>query len=117
MNIIFGKEQFETMSGKYTLLELDTFQIGTDSEPITAYCAVENISPEDLLQIDELKIKHADMIKHYQARQWDQCQHILEELHGKWNGELDSFYQEIDFRTHKFTEEDPGANWSYIIVK
>lgn len=117
MNIIFGKEQVETMLDKYTILELDTFQIGSDSEPLTAYCAVETVSPDDLLQIDELKIKHADMIKYYQSQQWNQCQHTLTELQGKWNGELDSFYQEIDSRIRKFLKQDPGPGWSHVIVK
>jgi len=117
MNIIFGKEQRDLMSDKYTVLELDTFQIGNTPEPITAYCAVENISMDQLAEIPELKIKHADMIKSYQDRQWKECQQLLSQLVGQWNGELDSFYQELDSRLTGFIQQDPGPSWSPVIVK
>jgi Mlc titration factor MtfA (ptsG expression regulator) len=117
MNIIFGKEQFELMADKYTMLELDSFLIGSSAEPVTAYCAVENISIDQLAEISELKTKHAAMIEHYRARQWQTCQQLLSQLLGQWNEELDSFYQELDSRLTQFIQQDPGPDWSPIIVK
>lgn len=117
MNIIFGKEQHELMADKYIVLELDSFLIGSSTEPVTAYCAVENISMDQLAQIPELKIKHADMIDHYQNRRWQECQQLLSQLIGQWNGELDSFYQELDSRLTGFIQQEPNSDWSPVIVK
>jgi hypothetical protein len=117
MNIIFGKEQADSMMEKYTVLELDIFQIGNTLETVTAYCAVENIPIDQLLQVPELKIKHANMIDHYRTRQWDACQSEIDQLIGQWNGELDSFYQEVSARIAQFATQDPDLTWSPIIVK
>jgi hypothetical protein len=117
MNIIFGTEQADSMLEKYTVLELDIFQIGNTSETITAYCTVENLPIDQLLQVPELKIKHANMINHYRARQWVACQSELDQLIGQWNGELDSFYQEISARINQFAIQEPDSTWSPVIVK
>jgi hypothetical protein len=117
MNIIFGKEQADSMLEKYTVLELDIFQIGNTSDTVTAYCAVENIPIDQLLQVPELKIKHANMIDYYRTRQWTACQSELDQLIGQWNGELDSFYQEVSARIDQFVAQDPDLTWSPVIVK
>jgi hypothetical protein len=117
MNIIFGKEQADSMLEKYTVLELDIFQIGNTADTVTAYCAVENIPIDQLLQVPELKIKHASMIDHYRTRQWVACQAELDQLMGQWNGELDSFYQEVSTRISQFATQDLDSTWSPVIVK
>jgi hypothetical protein len=117
MNIIFGKEQADSMLEKYTVLELDIFQIGNTAETVTAYCAVENIPIEQLLQVPELKIKHANMINHYRSCQWVACRSELDQLIGQWNGELDSFYQEISARISWLATQDMDPNWTPVIVK
>jgi hypothetical protein len=117
MNIIFGKEQADSMLEKYTVLELDIFQIGNTSDTVTAYCAVENIPIDQLLQVPELKIKHANMIDYYRTQQWTACQFELDQLIGQWNGELDSFYQEISARITQFATQDLDSTWTPVIVK
>jgi hypothetical protein len=117
MNIIFGTEQADSMLEKYTVLELDIFQIGDTSETVTAYCAVENTPIDQLLQIPKLKIKHANMIDHYRSRRWTACRAELDQLIGQWNGELDSFYEEVSARIAQFATQDPDLTWSPIIVK
>jgi hypothetical protein len=34
---------------------------------------------------------------------------------GKWNGEVDSFYTEIDARVKAYKDQDPGPDWTGII--
>jgi hypothetical protein len=117
MHIIFGKEQADQLANKYTVLELDTFQFGLGGPIVTAYCTVENIPLEEILTLAETKLSHDQLIKEYHQRQWGPCLELLDGLQGKWNQELDSFYQDLRSRVEQNAVCDPGPTWSPIIVK
>ena len=90
MHIIFGKEQADQLSEKYTVLELDTFQFGASGPAITAYCTVENIPLEELPTLAETKTQHQHLLINYRGRAWEKCLTAIDQLTGKWRGELDS---------------------------
>ena len=117
MHIIFGKEQVDVLSNKYTVLELDTFQIGVNGPIITAYCAVDTIPLDEMPTLDETKTWHQQLIKEYGLRHWSRCLELLSQLHGKWNKQLDSFYQDLGSRIEKHKATDPGSTWSPVIIK
>jgi len=117
MHIIFGKEQAEELTKKYTVLELDTFQFGKNGPVITAYCTVESIPLGEMSTLAETKLAHDQLIKEYHQRQWNKCFELLDQLQGKWNQELDSFYQDFRSRIEQNTACDPGTSWSPIILK
>jgi hypothetical protein len=117
MNIILGRENAAEVSEKYTVLELDTLQLGTDQEPVTAYCLIETASINDLVLLDTIKEQHTHMMQNYKTRQWHQCQQNIESLRGCWGGQMDSFYDEIASRLNMFMESDPGDQWSPVLNK
>jgi hypothetical protein len=117
MNIIFGKEQADILEEKYIVLELDTFQIGTDGPVVTAYCTVETFPLESLTSIDQLKQTHKLLISNYQSKNWAQCLDVIQQLQGNWNGELDSFYTELKNRADQYLGVDPGPDWTPVILK
>lgn len=117
MHIIFGKEQADELSTKYTVLELDTFQIGKNGPVVTAYCALESIPLGEMLTLAETKLIHTQLIKEYNQRCWKKCLELLTLLQGKWNKELDSFYQDLRSRLEQNIVCDPGTTWSAIILK
>jgi hypothetical protein len=117
MHIIFGKEQAAELASKYTVLELDTFQIGSDGPVVTAYCTLEAIPLGEMLTLDEIKALHYQLIMEYQRRNWNKCVELLPMLLGKWNKELDSFYQDLQSRIEQCIAQNPGSDWSPIIVK
>jgi hypothetical protein len=41
----------------------------------------------------------------------------LEHLTGKWGGQLDTFYQNLNQRVLGFKENDPGPDWTGVIDK
>ena len=43
MNIIFGTEMAQQAQDRYTVLELDTFNLMPTDQVITAYCLVESV--------------------------------------------------------------------------
>ena len=98
MHIIFGKEQADELANKYTVLELDTFQFGKNGPIATAYCLVEKIPFTELSQSSFYSSLHKDLMHNYQARAWQECLSALQQLRGKWGGEVDSFYEDIRSR-------------------
>jgi hypothetical protein len=117
MHIIFGKQEAVELENKYTVLELDTFQIGQEGPLLPAYCVVENIGILDLPKLHNMKKLHEDMIAGYQRRDWQYCLDAMEHLKGFWGGELDSFYCDLEQRINNLIQKDPGTDWSPVIVK
>lgn len=93
MNIIIGKEAAEKLKENYTVLELETF-IKNDKS-ITAYCVVDQIPLAELPILEELKKKHSDFVFNYNNKNYKECKSLIPDLQGKFNGDVDSFYQII----------------------
>lgn len=117
MHIIFGKENAELASKKYTVLELDTFRFGTDGPEITAYCTVENIPLDEFSNLVETIAQHQHLLINYRGRAWNDCLIGIDQLMGKWRGELDTFYDDLRTRVQNNMSNSPGANWSPVIQK
>lgn len=117
MNIIFGKEQADAVKDKYPVLELDLIQIGESGPVVTAYCAVENIPLEEIVNIVDTRAQHDTLIESYRNQQWDKALQLIDQLTGCWGGELDTFYQELENRIEKLKTQKLNDNWSPIITK
>lgn len=115
MNIIFGEPDPQLLE-KYTVLELDTFRM-PDDKLYTSYCVVEKIPLEEFSIADALKKIHADLIRYYREKQWSYCLQAIEGLTGKWNGELDTFYEHLAQRIKQFQENPPPESWDGVIVQ
>jgi hypothetical protein len=115
MNIIF-KENSEAIGKKYVVLDLDTFSIPNGSIH-TVCCVVENIPITELSETENLKALHADLISSYGQRNWNQCEQAIEKLVGKWGGEVDSFYQDLQNRIALLKTMTLSENWSPVIPK
>jgi len=117
MHIIFGKEQSDELSNKYTVLELDTFQFGKNGPVVTAYCTVETVPLNELTSLIEIKTQHDHVMINYRGRAWLECLSGIDQLTGKWRGELDSFYADLRARVENHIKHPPAADWSPIIQK
>jgi hypothetical protein len=115
MNIIF-KTNAPNIDEKYTVLDLDTFRL-PDGSLHTACCVVENIPVAELPMTGQLKELHANLINNYGQRNWNYCEQAIEQLMGKWSGEVDSFYQELNTRIQKLKTQNLDDSWTGIIEK
>jgi hypothetical protein len=115
MNIIFG-DAIDHVPNSYTVLELDTFW-QPDGITSIAYCVVEKIPLADFDKIDAYKKVHSDLLTNYRAREWTYCEHAIEGLMGKWNGELDSFYSNLMLRVLDYQQNPPAEDWDGFLVK
>ena len=117
MHIIFGNEQATAMKEKYVVLELDTFRFGPGGPEATAFAVVENIAIPELPLIENYSKLHTELMINYRKKDWNFCEQAIEQLSSKWNGELDSFYAELNQRISGFKETEPDNSWDHVIEK
>jgi len=115
MNIIF-KENSTEIAKKYTVLDLDTFLM-PDGSIHTACCVVENIPIEEMAHTNSLKELHAGLIENYAKRNWNYCEQAIEQLMGKWGGEVDSYYTDLRLRIQRLKPLNLDDSWSPLITK
>jgi hypothetical protein len=95
MQIIFDEKLVPSMRERHTVLELDTIMQDGLAAPITLYAVIEHVPILEMAELENLKELHAQLIGHYKMGDWHLVPHAVEPLMGKFNGELDSFYQEV----------------------
>lgn len=117
MNIIIDPNQVKELEEKYVVLELDTLKLVPGDQTVTAYCVVEHVPVMDLPQVESMKDLHKNLLVNYRKRDWNYCTQAIEHLLGFWNGEVDSFYQDLMSRIAKYIEQDPGENWDGMVEK
>ena len=117
MHIIFGNDNAQALDSKYTVLELDTFNLKESKVTTPAYCIIENVGITELPTLEYSKNLHAELIASYGKQNWDFCLEAISHLIGRWGGEVDSFYQELRNRINEFKKNPPGDDWSPAIDK
>ena len=110
MNIIFGPVPDEVLQ-KYTVLELDTF-VDSQKRIATAWCVLETIPLAELLNLSSQLELHSRLLEQYRKRNWEYCQDALNYLQGKWNREVDSFYDIFSERIKDLMLQDLPESWS-----
>jgi hypothetical protein len=103
MHIIFG-DAVKEIPNSYTILELETFTMPNNTTA-TAYCVVEKIPLSEFSMIEAHKELHNNVIKYFKDQQWNFCEQAITVLLGKWNGELDSFYNNLLERINQQKEQ------------
>jgi hypothetical protein len=114
MNIIFG-EALDTIPDNYVVLELDTFVLPPDGKTVTSYCVVEKIALHDFPVLESYKKVHADLMQAYRDQNWEYCEHAIKGLLGRWNGEVDSFYDNLFLRVQELKTNPPSDKWTGYI--
>ena len=115
MNIIFGDPS--KVTDKYTVLELDTFKSPSGDQVMTAYCVLEMIPLEEMTTAANWLQIHADLMQAYHQRHWNYCKQAIELLNGKWNKDLDSFYNNLLERVNEYEVNQPTKDWDGSIIK
>jgi hypothetical protein len=109
MNIIYGHQR-HLVPNSYTVLELDTFRTPSGACE-TVYCVIENIPLQDFPVMDAYIQVHHDLMQAYRDRKWEYCQSAIASLTGRWNGELDSFYQDLAQRVIRMRDQELASDW------
>lgn len=98
MEIIFGRENAEMLREKYTVLDLETVE--KDGVSLEVFCLIpaNKIGLADLPSLDGWVKLHNEFLHGYHTQQYDYCLQCIEHLRGKFGGEVDTFYDEIESR-------------------
>ena len=112
MNIIFGTKLAQEAQERYTVLELDTFNLVPTDKTVTAYCLVETIPIQEIPSIESHKDLHANLLLEYKKRNWKYCEDAIEYLTGKWGSEVDTFYTELHQRIQNLKQTDLAEDWT-----
>jgi hypothetical protein len=104
---------------KYTILELDTLRFPDSDATQTAWCLIstDNITLQDLPELGRYQELHNNMMRNYKLKNWKYCEDAIEHLLGRWNGELDSFYNALTDRLTTLKKQEPGLEWDSTIIK
>ena len=98
MYIIYGKESANKLSDRYIILELDTITV--ESKEITLYSVIDrdSIKLKDIPSLDQFISLHEKLIENLPKKDKNFCSQAIEQLYGKFEGELDSFYTHVKSR-------------------
>jgi hypothetical protein len=114
---MFDDSITDDIKSKYTVLQLDTFYFADIDTQRVAYCLVETVPIAEMMGIDKNIELHNNLLRNYTLKNWNYCIDAIEHLKGRWNGELDSFYDSVVSRVLQYQATDPGESWKGIIVR
>ena len=117
MNIIFDTGNIEAIKNNNIVLELDTFYFSKLDKTATAYCVVDNVKLTDFDKIDQQQQLHVKLLDAYKNKNFELCRDLLEHLIGAFNGEVDSFYNELSNRIDKTICNPLTDDWSFVILR
>lgn len=115
MNIILESQVTSDVKDRYLLLELDSFRLTSGSDPVPAYCILEQLGLDEMLDMQQYLDLHANLMPNYRKRNWNYVEQAIEHLMGRWNGQLDSFYQEVLSRVSGYRQREPNDQWDGVI--
>ena len=115
MYIIVGDRDIQELAKKYIVLELDTIEVKSNNT--TTYCVVDSagIDVNDINALESHKTLHANLIKNYKIGNWKFCNNAIKHLRGKFNGELDTFYDIFKDRVLTLQEHELPKNWTGVV--
>ena len=117
MHIIFDENVIDQLkqNNNHTILPLDTIRPSPDSEKtLTAYCVVSTIPLTEIGQTEAYVQWHNELLLAYKHKNWQECVTTLNLLAGKFNGELDTFYNELRERIRIFIKNPPPETWDGV---
>jgi len=117
MNIILGEENAKAIEDRYVVLELDSLKIPGQDASIKSYCVLEQLDLGEMMVLVNYRDLHHNLMENYRSQNWKFCQDALELLQGRWQGELDSFYQDLSRRIQQLQATPPAPGWDGSIDK
>ena len=117
MNIVLGEENARPLQDRYTVLSLDTFRVSGHDQTIRSYCVIETVPLSEISQILQWRDLHENLMINYARQNWQFCEQAIEHLMGKWNREVDSFYQDILTRIQARKPYGVDPAWSATIER
>lgn len=115
MNILLETQLTQDIKARHLLLELDSFRTSPDSTPVSAFCLIEKMPLVEMMNIAQYHDLHHNLMPNYRQRNWPYVEQAIEHLMGRWDHQLDSFYQDLLDRVQDFKQHTLGPDWDGVI--
>jgi hypothetical protein len=89
---IIDQDHVSKIDQRYFVLELDTIIDPDTARSKTYYCVIETMPLNEMQSAHIAADSHRHLIQAYQRQDWQFCLSAAKGLKGRWNGEIDSFY-------------------------
>lgn len=95
MDIIFSRDVADSLKDRFTVLELETFDV--NGQMLETFCVVpaDKIPIVEMPTLEKAVNMHEHLAKSIKQENWHFCVEAIPHLMGKFGGELDSFYEII----------------------
>lgn len=113
MNIIFS-DVLGQVPENYVVLELDKIRL-PDNKVITSYCVLDQIPLHELMTLEHYRELHNTCVSNYRQKHWDTCEKALQQLKGRWNKQVDSFYEILEDRIANLKNQTLSKEWDGIV--
>ena len=91
--IVLGPTTAERLDNEYFTIELDCIAVKGKKEGVTIYTVFYNPSTDQADRWETARKRHNDMLSLYRAQEWDFAKLVITELMGKFDGQLDHYYE------------------------
>jgi hypothetical protein len=115
MNILLEPQITPEMRQRYLLLELDSFRVAPQGDPIASYCLLDRLDLSEMLVMQQYLDLHSNLMPNYRQRNWNLVNQAIDDLRGRWNCQLDSFYDTMAQRVKELQNDDPPQDWDGVI--
>lgn len=115
MNIMLDSQITDELKQRYLLLELDSFWLPGHESPVAAFCVLDPLSPDQMIDSQQWIDLHGNLMHNYRAQNWNYVEQATEFLLGRWQGQLDTFYHDLNHRVQDLRQQTLDASWDGVI--
>jgi len=114
--LVIGPITESRLEGTAFSLELDLIAVKGKKDAVRIFTAFYNPPESEMALWLEHKQQHQDMLALYRAQEWNKALKAVEELKGKFNGQMDHYYEHWIERIHDMAKENLPSNWDGTYV-
>ena len=112
--LVIGPITESRLEGTAFSLELDLIAVKGKKDAVRIFTAFYNPPESEMALWLEHKQQHQDMLALYRAQEWNKALKAVEELKGKFNGQMDHYYEHWIERIHDMAKENLPSNWDGV---
>jgi adenylate cyclase len=112
--IVLGPETAQRLDNQYFTLELDCIAVKGKKEGVTIHTVFYNPEEGKISQWLADKERHDEMLAYYRAQQWNKALKAVENLKGKFDGQMDHYYELWTERIHEMASAGLPSDWDGV---
>ena len=113
--IVLGPVTAERVGTDYFTLELDCIAVKGKKEGVNIFTVFYNPStPAEMNEWSHNKEVHDLMLEYYRRQQWDKAIALIETLTGKFNGQMDHYYELWLERIEEMRSANLSSDWDGV---